>query len=810
MKTRSLIVASLMVSVALPVGQGAIAQSLALEEIVVTARKRDESIYEIPISVSALSQAQIDRLGISSPDDLSDYIPGLDFQGTTATGGRFNPDIRFRGMKQQIITPATQVGALFWDGSYIGAGGAFLPLGDLERVEVIKGPQTAQYGRNTFSGAVNYIPKLPGDEWEGDISLEMSPSDGTSYNINGGIGGPINDKVGVRVWVGHQDTGGDFFTQDGERYGWAKDTTISSTMTMDPMDDLSLKLTGYFVNATTSGQYGGIDPRVAGSGGTAAGACGRTYNGEYLNPATGERTPFARDLSTLSFASWCGNYPNGKTIVGPVTIRPVAGQSSFGDSRLAMMSNLAPFMEKYGILKQPKGRMGDFDRSYRLQFSGEYDLGDHSVSFQASRSNTGLVTVRSFEYGIPRNPGKVLLTGTNIAIRETYFEARLSSPQDGRLRYMVGVSDYTQRYRVGRSPKSTQLSGAIGTLPSPVDFQDNTTFGIFGSIDYDLTEDLTLSAEARLSDEESIGIVQGNPNNGCSFSPTCNLIDSNKDFIPRVILSYNGMEGATIYGSYSYSSLLGVQTQAGFVNSVAPEIIPSNQLDALGLFTPPQENEQFELGWKQQLDNWAFTAAIFMMDWKNQPFASVILLPTGGTTSFRGPGDSKYKGLDFEINGNPTEWLSITTTLAYTDAKLVSYSSRGSNEFSVLGSGPLSVVNDGNEPRNTPRWSASFSPTILGTVGDRDWFIRTDVLYESKTWADYSEYNRTPDSLRINLRAGIDVNENFNLEFYGRNITHDKTLPPTNGTTSGPGGVRKAFTALYKKPEFGIRVNADF
>ena len=811
MRLRNWIAASLMASVALPIGQEAQAQGLALEEIVVTARKRDESIYEIPVSVSAFSQDLLDRAGINNPDDLARLVPGLDFHGTTATGGRFNPQVRFRGMNQQIITPSTQIAAVFWDGSFMGGGAGFIPLGDLERVEIIKGPQTAYFGRNTFSGAVNYIPKLPGDEWEGDVSIEWSPSDGDAYNINGAIGGPISEKVGVRIWAGYEDSGGDFFTQDGERYGWTKDASVSGTLTMDPMEDLRLKFTGYYVDATSSGLYGGVDPRIPGAGGVAAGACNSTYTGEYLNPATGGRTPFTRDLSTLAFDSWCRNYPNGKFINGPATIRPVAGQSIFGDSRLAMLSNLDPVLEKYGILKTPDGsRLGDFDRTYRVQFSGEYDVGDHTLSFQVSRANSGLVTVRDFEYGIPRVPNGVLIIGTNIAIRETYYEARIASPQDGRLRYLIGVSDYTQRYRAGRSPNANQLSGAIGTLPSPSDHQDNITTAVFGSLDYDITDDLTFSAEVRYTDEETQGILQGNPNNACSFSPTCNLIDEYDDFIPRVILSYTPFDGATTYATYSYSSLLGVATQAGFVNSVAPEIIPADQLDAIGLFTAPQENEQIEIGWKQQTEQWAFTLALFHIDWKNQPFASVILLPTGGTTSFRGPGDSKYKGFDLEMNGNVNEWLSLAATLAYTDAKMTSFSSRGSNEFSVLGSGPLSVVNDGNEPRNTPRWTASFSPTITGVFMDRDWFLRADATYNSAVWADYSEYNRTEDSFKLNLRAGIDINETSSIEVYGRNVTHDKFLPNTNGTTSGIGGVRKAFTGLYQKPEWGVKLLASF
>ncbi len=125
MKSRNLILASLVASVALPAGQEAIAQKLALEEIVVTARKRDESIYEIPVSVSAFTQAQLDRAGIDNPDDLANLVPGLDFHGTTATAGRYNPQVRFRGMNQQIITPSTQIAAVFWDGSFIGAGCRF-------------------------------------------------------------------------------------------------------------------------------------------------------------------------------------------------------------------------------------------------------------------------------------------------------------------------------------------------------------------------------------------------------------------------------------------------------------------------------------------------------------------------------------------------------------------------------------------------------------------------------------------------------------------------------------------------------------
>ena len=805
METRNLVAASLMASIALPVAEIALAQDL--EEIVVTARKREESIYEVPVSVSAFSQDQLDRAGIGDFHELSKLVPGLDFHGVTATAGRVNPQIRFRGMNQQIITPSTQVGALFWDGSYIAAGGGFLPITDVERVEVIKGPQTAYFGRNTFSGAINYIPRLPGDEWETDLTLQYSPSQHDEYILSVGVGGPVTDTVGIRLYAGYEQNAGDFNFQDGTPFGVQQDLTFNGTLIWDVSERFRLKLTGYYVDAEDGGVNGGVDSTQYG---TPTSECGAVYTGNYLNPVSRELTPFTRDMSEdfPGSALWCGDFPDGEHLQFGITRTPQGnfpGGQVFGGR---VLDQLHPLLEEYDILKTPPGELGGFNRTYRVQLSGEYDVADHTLAFQISRGDTGTVNYVDFWYGIPSIPGTAFVLGNNIATQETYYEVRVASPQNQRLRYQIGVSDYDQRYRLGNVPTGAQLDPA--TTTATVDFQDNGTTALFASADYDLTEDLTVSVEARYTDEESIAVLQGNPSGACSFSPVCNESNEYTDFIPRVILSYKALEGATAYFSYSYSSLLGVATQAGFVNSVAPEVIPADQLEALGLYTAPQENTQYELGWKQQTNNWAFTAAVYYIDWKNQPFASVILLPTGGTTSYRGPGDSEYTGFDLEAEGSLTEWLNIRGTLTYVDAIMASFSSRGSNESAVLGSGVLSVSNDGNEARNTPKWTVSLSPTILGEFAGRDLFFRTDFFYESAKWADYSEWNRTDSLFRINARVGMDLTENSTVEIFGTNLTDNKVLPNTNGTTSGPGGSRKVFTAGYQRREYGVRVRASF
>ncbi|MBL8629342.1 MAG: TonB-dependent receptor plug domain-containing protein, partial [Rhodospirillaceae bacterium] len=513
-RLRSRLAVLLAATTAIPVlPQVASAQETSfIEEITVTARKRNESIYEIPVSVSAFGQDQLDSAGIVNPEDLADYTAGFDFVTNTGTQGRTSPDIRFRGQVQQVNTPSTQIGAIFWDGSYMGAGSGFVPFGDLERVEVIKGPQTAYFGRNTFSGAINYIPKLPGDIWEGKAELGYSPSQFDDLKIAGAIGGPITDKVGMRIYAAYDKQGGDFKYGDGTPLGRTVDKSTSGTLTVNPTDDLRFKLTGYYTNAQDTGGTAGVPAT------TPAGQCRQIVSGNYVNVVTKQTTPFTRDLSTLTIATFCGTIPRGDNLVTPVVRVPTianvqAGATSAATAALLLpVTTLNPFLAKYSLVQEPyKGGFGGNHRTYRLQGGMEYDLpGDHTFEFTASRAATGTTNILDQLYGNGVGTGAsvgqrvVAPSGTIRYIRETYVEGRVTSGQEQPLRYLFGASQYGQRFRQGSSP-------AINTL----DFQNNHTLGIFGSVDYDLTDQLTASAEARYAYEKSKVLINGNPAIAC-------------------------------------------------------------------------------------------------------------------------------------------------------------------------------------------------------------------------------------------------------------------------------------------------------
>lgn len=394
--------------------------------------------------------------------------------------------------------------------------------------------------------------------------------------------------------------------------------------------------------------------------------------------------------------------------------------------------------------------------------------------------------------------------GDETAIREFYYEAKVASPQDQRLRYLAGASAYNQHYNSFND---------FARVPQNVDRQRSVTEAVFGSFDYDFMDNLTLSVEGRYTAESFIvieeGVVSAANNTPCGAS-VCNQENKYDAFIPRVILNWKPFEGASTYASWSQSKLLGLATQARSISQSAPTVIAPADVDAIGDFTPEQKATQYEIGWKQQWDDWNMTLAVFHTKWENQPVPAVIFLPGGaGTSSFRAPGDSEYTGFDLDVNGQITDWFSLSGQVAYSNGVMTNYSNRGSNESAVLGSGSLAVVSDGNPVRNHPEWSGSISPVFTGEFGERQWFIRADYIYVGKHRTDYSNYNTNFARKQTNVRAGIDLLDGTMIEVFGTNIFNSKRLPTTSGTTNGFGG-RKIFTGPYQAFEWGVRLSAAF
>ena len=143
----------------------AFGQEAQLEEIVVTARKREEALQDIPLAITAFTSEELQKRSIQNMRDIALFTPGFNFEDFGGSGGT-TPVVR--GTTQvSILQSGEQNVSVFFDGVYLPRSYVTdLGFANMERVEVVKGPQSARYGRNAFMGAINYIPRRPGDEWD--------------------------------------------------------------------------------------------------------------------------------------------------------------------------------------------------------------------------------------------------------------------------------------------------------------------------------------------------------------------------------------------------------------------------------------------------------------------------------------------------------------------------------------------------------------------------------------------------------------------------------------------------------------------
>ncbi|MCK9562992.1 MAG: TonB-dependent receptor plug domain-containing protein, partial [Bacteroidales bacterium] len=191
--------------------------ALALEEIIVTARRREESMQEVPISMTVFNQDQLDARNVFTASDIATYTPSL---SSNNRWGSDQPSFAIRGFTQELRTTAS-VGFYFADvvaprgGGSITAGDGGGPgsMFDLESVQVLKGPQGTLFGRNTTGGAILLMPKKPTDRLEGYVEGSLGNLD--MKRMQGVVNIPIGDRVRFRLGLDTQERDGHLRNKSG-------------------------------------------------------------------------------------------------------------------------------------------------------------------------------------------------------------------------------------------------------------------------------------------------------------------------------------------------------------------------------------------------------------------------------------------------------------------------------------------------------------------------------------------------------------------------------------------------------------------
>lgn len=784
--------------------------------IIVTARKREERLIDVPLSIQAFSAEGLQKAGINNLEDLTAFTPGLDYksQSTGTVAGRYLPATRFRGLVTISPLPSAQVGSLFVDGVYVLGGAQSIGLEDIERVEVIKGPQAAYFGRSTFGGAINYITADPADEFGGRVSAEYRPRYG-SFRASGTIEGPLIDGVlSARLTASAFKNGAYETATDGGQLGEETTDAFHASLLFTPTSDIKIKFRGSYIEDED----------------TAPAATAIRFS-QYSNCPIG--TPFtvldgagnSRDV-TLQGNQWCGALPENVPVTSNTTFLTIPENTAEGlaavDIRDIFVNNSlglssvdnAPFLDHFGLRRH----------SLRLASTFEFTLSDAiTMSGNAAYNEQDVRQIKDADF--TDNPS-VFVAPPN-SFRDYSGEVKFNYDNDGPFRALGGVNYYNQKV-VGAFTNAVEVTNQIflDTFATPFSVRvagngnssnnsdEIETIGVFGSVEYDILPILTVSLEGRYQ-------VDKVTNLGGSFeNPTPAVGLTSKEFLPRAIVTVRPMDDMTVYASYSEGTLPGLLNP----NFIA---LPDADKDAIRAILPgiddsipPEALRNYEIGIKQNLldGRLSYAIAAYYMEWLNIK-SQVSFVPPGATglKSAFISGSAEIKGIEFETSYSGDNF-ELGVTGNYNQSKYTDFIEAGAE--ALFGLTALEGYRvDGNTLPLTPKWSGSFSATTFGSVSSEwDWYLRGDALYQGKTFTNSKNLAWVAAYTTVNAKLGFE-RDDLLIELFANNLLGE------GGWVSGVGTadfsevpvllstlrtLENATVTSMRGRDIGVRMSLDF
>jgi iron complex outermembrane receptor protein len=695
------------------------AQGKTLEEIVVTAQRRDENIQEVPISITSMSG---DRLSarFASGDDilaLSSAAPGLYIE---SSNGRLAPRFYLRGLGNADFTAAASqpVSVVMDDVPMENSALKAFPLFDMASVEVIRGPQGTLFGRNTTAGIVKIDSRRPTEETEGYVNV--SAGNYGTYNIEGAIGGTIiDDKLTARVSAVSQnrsDWVDNNFTGENDSLGGYDVAAARLQLQWTPSEDLTFLLMHQRQDSESTTSLFRANILSKGS---------NKLNSNY-------------DRNSVSWDGGDGNEggmkSNGTTLKVDWDI---------GDYTLTSISSYQDITDRYG--------RGDIDGGFGCLFTcGGGPSGPASTPF--SPFNSPFVVEVD--------------TGGEVDLQQFTQEIRLASNFDGPINYQLGVFYFEDEF-FGTS--SSQSAGATEFLVGSTAAIENTTYAFFGQGSYDFSDQLTLTAGIRYTDDDknavNVRFTDGAPS---ETLPGISLDDDNVSW--DLALSYAASDEGQLYGRIA----------SGFR---APTIQARLQDDPEVTTADSETIMSYEMGYKAQHDRLRYNVAAFYY-----AIDDIQLTAVGGTsnsTTLLNANEGTGYGVEFEAEYIVLDNLTLSGGFGYVKTEI-------NDSTLAIPGGPLVTITDplnadglalidGNPFQHAPKWTANFEINYVYPLSGgsaeiyaySDWKFRgetNDFLYES---IEYTTDTQFEGGLKFGYR---NLDKNYQLGFFARNITDEENI----------------------------------
>ena len=705
-------------------------QQPILEEIVVTARKRAESMQDTPVTVTAFSKEYLDLYNIDSLETLSELTPGLLISESASQAGG---QISMRGMATGTGNAAfDQTVAIVFDGVAVNHGHIMkVSQIDMEQVEVLKGPQALFFGKNSPGGVVSFRSADPGDE------LEMSVRAGYETNaeeqfVEAVISGPISDTLGGRLAVYGSDMD-----------GWV-DNIATPTALVDPADGGGPTTEEIFVRGTL----------------------------------VFEPNDLLRMRTKLSYNDAESNqyFLNFSLVSCPGGVEPGGSRCKADDENVYQKLhpdyvNLTP----------------DFP-SEDAKFWVDWLVAGHEIEYQIN-DYLQLTSVTGFtDNEVGGYSDVVLGLGSNLASAFNHYkenfsqELRLASSFDGDLNFMLGAF-----YGEGEIDVQTRvyLQAAPGVIvplspPRPVYSVDTESFSAFGELTWDISEQLVLSAGVRWTDESrGFNIVEEE----VSINDKVVTDRDNTNTSPEVSLAWKPTDNSTYFISYREGFKSGGHNTAfrvGGYRAIPAGTVVDNSYE-------PETVEGVEAGFKLDLlDNrLRFNGSAFYYEYKEMQLSSFD--PVALAQRVFNAGESTIQGAEFSLLYLPesVEGLSMSLGFAYTDSTFDKFlGSCYSGQTEAQGCVFFSDI--GVPLQDLAGRELIYAPEIMVTAGLRyntqlsdELSLRTAlVMHYSDSFnyaANYDPRTVQDSYVKVNANVTLEFRDNWEFSLIGNNLTEEFT-----------------------------------
>jgi iron complex outermembrane recepter protein len=711
-----------------------------LEEIVVTAQRREERLQDVPMSITAFSQEKMDQEGLRTIDDLSRLSPGVTFfRNGMSSSGNYNDEDSDVSIRAIDSTGGASTTGIYIDDTPIqtrhlqfGTVNPYPALFDLERVEVLKGPQGTLFGAGSEGGTLRFITPDPSlTNWQVYARAEFGQIDGGGQNYEGGfaVGGPIIDDVlAFRFSVSDRRDG-----------GWVDRVTYAPP----PVTPVNLGFFPGVVNVYSgSPTYTGTTESNANWHETQTGRLAVKWapiEGLTVTPSIYAQTLHINDTGAywLNLSDPSDNvYRNGNIQRDPST-----DPWYIGAIKVDWNNPIAHFVSNTSYFSRSQHSSSDYTQWYNTVFVGDqYDKSPVTSYFQDRQDNF------------------------SQELRASSVDASARFTWTGGLYYSHVNENTTEFIYIPVYPQAIQYDQPQFRI---IDKQT----AAFGEANFKFTDQWSLTAGMRYSRISYTGYAQ---ESGALIGEVVNSTHSGSEnpFTPRYVLNYKPVEDSLYYASAAKGF------RPGGVNPQLPTACTANLPAPIPTIFSSDTLWQYELGTKQTLfeHRLQVDAAVYYLRWRNIQQFVYLYCGLGFVPNL---GNVTGRGGDFEITWRATDDLTLGLNGAYTTAYY------NQTESLANGIATVNLVTQGDHLLASP-WNLSASLEYVFNQVDKKPYLRLDYQYATaqRSVIPYLDGNNTPNSdttlpglpeIRIlSVRAGVRFN-GLDLSLFAQNALNYHT-----------------------------------